>query len=364
MSPSQPTAASAPPLPGYTARELGPERASLAVALRERLWAAGLRWPHWIDARPGLLGALVGDCADPPLGQSRAALLQQHSPMLVEGLGALGLALAAPRLALALPALSALAPALRGQLAATQIELWQTPASFPAQPAHAQAAESLAGAPWVVPAETLAAAGAVLRGLPAPRLISVVGVVRRPQALAWSGPASPRELVERAGGTEDENAAWVALRNDPLSGELWPADEPLPPDTTLVYILPTGHPLVRRQRVSPPPRLRLTCLSCRLCTELCPESARGTEPHRILHALARRELVPDDVLAARGCTGCGACSLACPAELLPGAIVSALAEALPDTRATAAEPPPLPEKSRLPLELALRRLGLAEYARP
>lgn len=356
---TEPAAIPVPPLPGYTARQLGPERSQLAVALRERLWAAGVRWPRWIDARPGLLGALVGDCTDPPLGESRQHLLRQHASMLIEGLGALGLALGAPRLALALG--SPPETALRGQVASTQIELWQAPASFPRQPEHAA---EVTGRPWVAPAETLAAAGAALRGLAVPRLVSVVGAVRKPQALPWKGQETPRQLVQQAGGTADADAAWVALRNDPLGGELWPADEPLPPETTLVYILPARHPLARRQRVSPPERARLTCLSCRLCTDLCPAAPAGTEPHRILHALARRELIPADVFAARGCTGCGACSVACPAELLPGALVSALAEALPDTTATCEEPPPLPEKSRLPLDLALRRLSLAEYVRP
>src|SRR4051812_27781101 len=135
MAPTESSPATAPPLPGYTARQLGPERTQLATALRQRLWAAGLRWPRWLDSRPGLLGALVGDCTDPPLGQTRLYLLQHHSTLLIEGLGALGLTLAAPRLALALPA--GISASLRAQLASSQVELWPVPASFPAQPEHA-----------------------------------------------------------------------------------------------------------------------------------------------------------------------------------------------------------------------------------
>jgi len=352
--------AAVPALSAYSTARLGPERARLATSLRERLWAAGVAWPAWIDARPGRLGAIVGDCTDLPLGQTRAQLLRQHHQLLVEGLAALGLALCAPRLALSVD--EALFAATKAELVRSDyaaIELCRAPAVFPTQPA--QALKAGAGVPWVVPAETLAAAGAALSGSTAPRLCSVVGAVYSPQVFAVQSGETPRTLVQRAGGPLV--AAWIAIcGNQVPGGKILSADEPLPDWTSLLYILPAGHALVRRQRAALRERAPTSCLSCRLCTDFCPQAPHGTAPHRVLHALARQQLKGSDAAAARGCTGCGACSVICPAELLPGTLVAALAQALPPIGA-ADEPPPPPADSCLPLELVLRRLDLLRYGR-
>jgi ferredoxin len=75
------------------------------------------------------------------------------------------------------------------------------------------------------------------------------------------------------------------------------------------------------------------------------------------------EAAPPTVDEAAACTGCGVCSLVCPAELLPGAALRTLAQAggVPqDPRL-----PPLPSvEHRLPMELVLARLGLTSYAAP
>lgn len=346
------------PLPAYTAAQLGKERAQLAEALRQRLWSsATLRWPAWIDARPGRLGAIVGDCLDPPLGQTRRYLLRQHGSLLIEGLGALGLALGAPRLALCLSD-RALVHELSAKLAQTQVEVCLAPASFPPQPARALT--HLVGVPWVVPAESLLGVAALLRKLTPKALYSVVGALRNPQVLEFEKGETPRDLVRRAGGALA--AAWVALRRDPLHGELWSADEPLPEATSTLYILPADHPLIRRQRASLKQRAQHSCLGCRLCTDFCPEAVHGTAPHRILAALGRGQLGKAELDSARGCTGCGACSVICPAELLPSALVAPLAAAHPQTIDDQAPPPP--PASHLPLTLVLRRLDLLRYADP
>jgi ferredoxin len=351
-----------PALSAYSKNQLGPEQARLAVALRERLFhpQQGLSWPEWIDARPGRLGAIVGDCTDPPLGRTRGHLLQHHSTLLIEGLGALGLALSAPRLAVFTPDPEQ-KRALSQKLRSTAIEAVCGDKVFPSQPAAALL--DLRGVPWVVPAETLVRAGATLRGVAPPRPCSVVGAVKAPAVLQLSGSETPRQLVRRAGGARV--SAWVALRQDPFGGELWPADKGLSDGTSLVYILPAGHALARRHRLAQATtrqRAQTACLSCRRCTEVCPEAPQGTAPHRILQALARQQLSESDAAAARGCTSCGLCSLSCPAELLPSALVAALSETQP--RKAEAEPSASPPAllPHLPMELVLRRLDLLRYA--
>lgn len=345
----------APQLSIYGKSLLGDDRARLAEGLRQRLWDAGISWPSWIDARPGRLSAIVADCSDPPLGQTSEFLLRQQPDLVIEGLGALGLALLPSRLALVTPSLP-LAQSLRQRLADTNIEVHRAAAIFPAQPARA--VKDLAPAPWVVPAQIIARAGAVLRKIALPRYVSVVGALRSPGVFPVAAGETPRQLVRRAGGAQ--KPAWVALVGDPLSGTLWPADRPLDEETSLVYILPASHPLIKRHKGALRERVSSTCLTCRQCTDFCLEAPQGTAPHLVLQALARRGLDGKSAAAAAGCTGCGACSVSCPAELLPSALVSALAQAMPARDLD--EPPPPSAKSRLPLELALRRLDLLRYA--
>lgn len=372
------SAAPAPPaLSAYTAGQLGPDRAALASALRARLWAAGLRWPAWIDARPGRLQVLIGDCAaDPPLGGASASAASRYGTRVLAGLGAFGLATGVPRLALATPD-----PVLRRQLEALcrksgqAVEVRETPAAYPAQP-ELDFPEAR-GRTFCVPAEQLLRAGALVESAPPPRLCAVSGAVQAPQVLDLAelaatdaaGP-TPRELAARCGGTD--SAAWVALCGGPL-GALWPADDPLPADVQHVLILPVAHPLVRRHRETDLARAATACAGCRLCTEYCPEAQRGLplDPAALMRAAGSTGCALPagvDPRTAHACTGCGACSAMCPAELLPGRLLTAL-RGTPALAALA--PPPTPEPPppgdparRLPRALVLARLGLAGFAAP
>lgn len=357
---------SPPPLPGLVAQTLGAERARLTQQLRTLLWHSGLRWPTWIDARPGRLQLVLADCVDLPLAATRKRWLAQHGELIAEGLAAVAVALSAPHSALWL---AADAPALQ---AWPGIKTLIAPPAFPSQPERALAADE--GRVFALPAETLVALPALLHpDAIAPSesaLISVVGAVARPSVLAVTEPATTaRQLVAQAGGAT--SAAWVPLLSDPLAGPLWEADRPLPRSPVgavpaVLYILPAGHPLIRRHRASYSVRQRAanTCQVCRLCTDLCPTANAGTQPHLLMRALGQAsppELTPATLAMTTGCTRCGACSVACPAGLLPGAIVAAFAAALPGGDAFSQpedEPPPLAELARLPWRLMLARLGL------
>ena len=77
------------------------------------------------------------------------------------------------------------------------------------------------------------------------------------------------------------------------------------------------------------------------------------EPHLALRELVRKDL---DTIDLPGCIGCGACSVACPNELLPHAVLNPL---------------PLEDKEgrivtlpvRMPARLVLARLGIDSWAR-
>lgn len=401
--PPAPAAPSEPPsLSPYSATFLGADRAPLSRQLRADLWAAGLRWPTWIDARPGRLALLLADGVDLPLSQTRQHLLQHHCDQVAAGLVALGLALAAPRLGVWLTP-GAVQRALSDRLSAAPIELFAAPAAFPSQPTRALPAEQ--GRVWSVPVELLLSIAARMPAdaAAASQYCSVVGAVQSPGVVTWivdpttgAGP-TPRQLVQHAGGAT--SSAWVALCGDPLQGTLWEADRPLPlapPGSCLaaplgdgagpawgtsppsvVYILPARHPLIHRHRGRVPVQQRAanTCMVCRLCTDLCPAAPQGTAPHLLMRALGRGldALSPAVLAHTRGCTACGACSVACPAELLPGALVSAFAASvtaqtheITDGENAAdledLDSEPREAWARLPLSLSLARLGLASYA--
>ena len=365
-------ASQAPPLSAYAAQQLGSDRAALAQSLRALLWQHGVRWPEWIDARPGRLQLLLADCVDPPLAATRRMLWMQQRDALSQGLIAMGLALAAPRLALWLPA-----DCPPHRHAATEppsaVAELHAPAVYPSQPARALPDSQ--GRAWAVPAEQLVHVAALLdeRTSIAPRthLISVVGAVQHPAVLPLSAePPTPRQLVARCGGAA--TAAWVPLLADPVHGSIWEADRPLPNGSSglsasVMYVLPASHELIRRHRASPSLKTRAAnaCLACTLCTDLCPTAKTGTKPHLLMRALGQasgQHLAPQTVAAAAGCTRCGVCSVACPAELLPGAVVAAFAAALPGPLPTEEDPPPLPDLSRLSWTRMLVRLGLDRFA--
>ncbi len=399
MSASFPsTAAAATPtavpgeLPPYTARQLGPDRAALARALRHRMMAAGITWPLWIDARPGRLQVILGDCSDPPLGETAAALVQQYGALILDGIAGLGLITAVSRLVLCASAPKTLA-ALRALCVGSSVTVVATPAVYPACP-EADVPEA-GGKAHTVSAAQLVQIGALVRGQAPPHLCTVAGAVVQPQVIehhsadagrADGNPASPRDpetpttLVRRCGGAKV--TAWVAVIGGALGGVLWPADAPLPADTSLCLILPVTHELVARLRRGDPWRVRArnTCLSCRVCTDFCPVAQAGIPlaPHRLMRELAGQgpvdttdPAVSDAAHAATACTGCGACSVMCPAALLPGAAIRSLGVVMasretPSPSAPVVTPsfaPALTDR-RVPLPLLLTRLGLTDYVPP
>lgn len=354
-------------LPPFSAHRLGGERAQAAVTLRGLFRQAGLPespWPHWIDARPGLLsGIWVDGDAEPPLGQLFASLCIQYGELLIDGLSALKLALAAQTVGFCTSS-----PAVHAELlrlcAKTTIAVQSTVAAFPSLPEPELPPSP--GRAWVVSPQLVVAVGAIVRRREPPRLCSVVGAVKQPQVLdlacagidaaetAWT----PRELVRRCFGST--SAAWVALVGGALTGIPWQADAPLPTDVSHLLVLPADHELISRRRLLHDPTARISnaCLSCDLCSAFCPESIR---PHVQMQALARKQPLPSGGLS--GCTGCGACSVVCPAGLLPASLLINPAVPRPvSAQHHADEPPPLPEgRLRIPTELLLSRLGLLDY---
>ena len=355
----------APAFAAHTARLLGAEHAA-AMAVRQRVYQAGLRWPAWIDQMPGRLGALLLDALDLPLALHRSHILATQAARLAEGIAALRRIFAITQVAIVTHD-AALARQLGQQPLLHDVPCKVVPAVFPPRP---EAAAALLGIPeplrlHTVPIETALWVARLLRAEPARTHCSVVGAVHSPKVVdlpsaTESTTPTPRMLVAQAGGSL--HPAWVALLHHPLTGPLWDADRPLPPDTRVVYVLPPAHPLVRRVFAQSQPRAANACITCRLCTDACPVSALGTSPHLVLQAVARRAPLAQQIPFAQGCTGCGACSLACPASLHPGTLVASLATTT-DQREPSVATRPLPTARTRTWSTALARLSLAPYAK-
>lgn len=347
----------------FAARLLGSERAQAAIALRTLLSESSLPsplWPRFVDERPGLLSAIwVDGDWEPPLGQLFVALCIAHGQLLVDGLAALKLATAAPQVGFATSSVTALGE-LQRLCDKTAIRVAATSPSFPSDPARELAKD--AGAVWVVDPLTVAQVGALIARRPPLALCSVVGAVQQPQVLdlaveGVTSPAwTPRELVRRCLGST--SAAWVALCGGALTGQPWGADEPLPSDVSHLLILPADHELLTRRRLLRDPTLRITnaCLGCELCSAYCPESL---SPHREMQALALHKPLSQHLSSA--CSGCGACSVMCPAGLLPAALFVDPRLVRPLLLPQRHHPTPPPSSVRIPIELALRRLGLSDF---
>ena len=162
--------------------------------------------------------------------------------------------------------------------------------------------------PQPASSERAACSGREVLALPAEQLVAIPALLRRSELHHRSMLASrssggrqagggggdrcavtARQLVAGVGGAT--TSAWVPLFADPLAGPLWEADRPLPAVPSgdipsVLYVLPAGHPLIRRHRASFSLRQRAanTCQACRLCTDLCPTAVQGTQPHLLMRA--------------------------------------------------------------------------------
>ena len=336
----------------YTRAQLGEARAAQALAVRARLLQAGITLPAWIDAYPGRLQHLIGDCAaDPPLSQSARALALWHGKTLVLGLGALGLAAGGAALTLVARE-AAVADELRRRLSEalmTTVRVERVPPTWPSRPAQVLALDPRRS--WVVPAELLDRAGSALQGQPAHALITVAGAVARPQVVTLHPGQTPEELLRLCGGAT--TSAWV-----PLGG--WPVrrcepDQPLPPGESLLLVLPAGHSLVLRLRdAAPPAALTSGCAGCALCTQACPSADAALRPHLWMAGLAPRE-------STTACSGCGACDAVCPSGLLPGLWTQRAAAGLPPPRGSAFPKEASPSAPPIPLSLVTAAYGLSSY---
>lgn len=303
-------------------------------------------------------GPLIGRVVDgEPLAASEQAVARGAPDLLLDGLGGLASLIGSDPIWLAVRRdRPALVRRLRETTRDTRVRVVAVPPRYPADEASLlgdlaelgqvePAGPSLPGR--VIDAIVLRDVGLALRGQwPASRWITIAGAVARPGVLEVPLGTSVAQLVELCGGATVP--AWRALLPG-AAGRLVDAAEVVGLDTRGFAIVPHDHPLVLATGRPPDELLRraaAACVHCRVCTDVCPVSARTTalQPHAVMRELAadfggRGAPFPavDDSLtgnlaAAAACDGCGVCTVLCPAGLRPSTLVGVLGERLRSAR--------------------------------
>jgi Na+-translocating ferredoxin:NAD+ oxidoreductase RnfC subunit len=172
--------------------------------------------------------------------------------------------------------------------------------------------------------ETLFNLGRASQGYPVTRkLISVAGIVPKPQTFWVPIGTSYRQAIEFCGGLSEPDTAVVD--GGPMMGEVvFELDTPITKTSGGLVVLPRSHSLILRKTESERQYKRVgksACDQCSDCTELCPRYLLGypVQPHLVMRGLEFTG--PESAALSRWaqlCSTCNLCSLyACPENLNP-----------------------------------------------
>ena len=302
-----------------------------------------------LDLRGGPVPVVIGlVCDDEPLFATHASLGKTYPDRVVRGLGAVAVICGAQRAILAVDRQqSALVETFRAEAAGTLLEVATVAACYPMDPTSlvcdlAQLEEKSVlghglGHVRVLDAVTLCDVAVALEGrFPLRRTVTVAGQVSEPAVLQVPLGTSMADLVEACGGSPDPG--WVPWRDGLLGGRAVGRDHVVDQDTRGVVILAGTHPAVVRGSTPLSDQVRRipsACVSCRVCTDICPAFlARGEhQPHRVMGAVSTGWPDADTELAgplagAVECMACGLCSTLCPSSLRPAEVVQEVARLL------------------------------------
>jgi len=221
--------------------------------------------------------------------------------------------------------------------------------------------------------ETMVNIAAAAEGQPVThKTITIAGAVRHPLSLTVPVGMLYRDALEAAGGglADDPVLCIGGLMMGRVSADF---DTPVTKTDTGAIVLPRSHPVVRRKLQPAEAQARIgksACDQCRYCTEFCPRYLLGyaVEPHQVMRGLS---------FTANGgahwnqfaalCCACGLCTLyACPEALYPKEACDASKEEMRGmnfkwTGAVAANPHPLRDGRRTPIQSLMRKLSVEEY---
>lgn len=180
------------------------------------------------------------------------------------------------------------------------------------------------------------------------------------------------ELFEQNSITVPEG--YVVLDGGPSMGKVIdPESAVITKTTKALLILPEDCEAVRTKLIDGDKsiaRAETACCQCTRCTDLCPRHLLGyaLEPHKMVRtAKSAVTIMPEMVLSATLCCGCGLCeSLACSQGISPRAVINEYKALLAKNKlryAGKADVEPLPEREyrMIPSERWASVLGVAKF---
>lgn len=168
------------------------------------------------------------------------------------------------------------------------------------------------------------------------KYVTVNGEVKNPLTLMVPVGTSVKQLIEFCGGASVSE--YACLDGGPMMGKLVDPDTYAVKKTTKsIVILPEDNVVIQNKRrdiSGDIKRAQAICLSCRMCTDLCPRYLLGHNifPDELMKRLYKRELDEEGIKNfdyAYLCCDCGLCELySCVVDLSARSIFSYLKEEL------------------------------------
>ena len=205
--------------------------------------------------------------------------------------------------------------------------------------------------------------------------LTIAGDVEEPIALKVPVGTPVAELFEKNSIIVPEG--YVVLDGGPSMGKVIDPENAVITKTTKgLLILPESCPAVESKFLDGDKsiaRAETACCQCTRCTDMCPRALLGypLEPHKMVRtAKSAVKIMPEMVLSATLCCGCGVCeTLACCQGISPKAVINEYKTLLAKSKLryvgrTDVEPMPEREYRMIPSERWASVLGVAKYDRP
>ncbi|MCL4378052.1 MAG: SLBB domain-containing protein [Actinobacteria bacterium] len=148
------------------------------------------------------------------------------------------------------------------------------------------------------------------------KFVTVNGAVETPKTLKVPIGTSVRSLIEACGGATVSE--YGVIDGGPMTGKLVDPDSHAVTKTTkAILVLPDTNIVViqkKRNIKAQMKRAQAICLSCRMCTDLCPRYLLGHDlfPDELMKRMYRKEISPENISNfdyAYLCCDCGLCEL-------------------------------------------------------
>ena len=157
--------------------------------------------------------------------------------------------------------------------------------------------------------------------------LTIGGDIKNPMVIKVPIGAKISDIFSKFGITVDENH--TVIDGGPSMGKIInPSTYDVTKTTKGILILPNYTEAIASKKINKNlavARAETACCQCTRCTDMCPRHLLGypLEPHKMVRtAMGVAEVLPEMVLSATLCCGCGICeSLACNQGISPKAVI-------------------------------------------